>query len=166
VFLFMRAPLLTIVILTGWLTGLNSSCLAVAQTEAGSMARSSPTSSPELPSPNVGVVSDVTLRDQERELEEELATDLKSGRMTRAEVDLAGAKLANIRTQQDELALRDNGLNATDAEFLEGRIRELKVGFNPHALGANGMTGPALGASLNDEVPGALVCDTKRVLLR
>jgi hypothetical protein len=161
----MRAPLLTTVILIGWLTGLNSPCSAIAQSEAGSMARSSPTSSPALTSPNAGVVSDVTLRDKEREIEEELSTDLKSGQMTRAQVELAGAELANIRTQQDELALRDNGLNATDAEFLQGRIRQLKGGFGPHALGETGMAGPALGGSLNDEVPGALGCDTKRALL-
>ena len=159
----MRPPRSAAVVLTGCLmAGLGSPLSALAQNEASPTAIMSSHSS----GVDQSAMTGSSVNDSEREIEDQISAGLKSGKLSRADVDRAAAELANIRTQQSELASRDNGINATDAEFLLARLRQLKasIDFHPHAPGT-GAVEPALGVPLNAEVPGPLICDAKRVLL-
>ena len=70
------------------------------------------------------------LHTREARAEERINAGVESGALTGAEAHRALEELANIRTQETELATRDGGLNATDRQFINDRLSQLHRGIS------------------------------------
>jgi hypothetical protein len=62
--------------------------------------------------------------------EERINAGVESGALTAGEAHRALEELANIRTQEQELATRDGGLNDTDRQFINDRLSQLHRGIS------------------------------------
>lgn len=62
--------------------------------------------------------------------EERINAGVETGALTGGEAHRALEELANIRTQEQELATRDGGLNDTDRQFINDRLSQLHRGIS------------------------------------
>jgi hypothetical protein len=70
------------------------------------------------------------LHSREARAEERINAGVESGALTPGEAHRALEELANIRTQEQELATRDGGLNDTDRQFINDRLSQLHRGIS------------------------------------
>lgn len=70
------------------------------------------------------------LHAREARAEERINAGVDTGALTPGEAHRALEELANIRTQETELATRDGGLNATDRQFINDRLSQLHRGIS------------------------------------
>lgn len=70
------------------------------------------------------------LHTRQARAEERINAGVESGALTAGEAHRALEELANIRTQENELATRDGGLNDTDRQFINDRLSQLHRGIS------------------------------------
>jgi hypothetical protein len=102
-----------------------------------------------------------------QDLNQTISTLVSSGQLGPRSVTDAMANLENIRVQARELEVRDGGLNATDLDFLQTRLLNLRAALTPPApvAATPAISHPVYGNLSVAEVPQSLVCNGKRVLL-
>lgn len=69
------------------------------------------------------------LHTREARAEERINAGVDTGALTPGEAHRALEELANIKTQEQELATRDGGLNDTDRQFINDRLSQLHRGI-------------------------------------
>jgi hypothetical protein len=89
-----------------------------------------PPASQQPGAPTTAAPDAAALHAREARAEERINAGVESGALTPAEAHRALEELANIRTQEQELATRDGGLNDTDRQFINDRLTQLHRGIS------------------------------------
>jgi hypothetical protein len=89
-----------------------------------------PPASQQPGAPTTAAPDTAALHAREARAEERINAGVESGALTAGEAHRALEELANIRTQEKELATRDGGLNDTDRQFINDRLSQLHRGIS------------------------------------
>jgi hypothetical protein len=92
-------------------------------------AQEPPPASQQPGAPTTAAPDAAALHTREARAEERINAGVESGALTPGEAHRALEELANIRTQEQELATRDGGLNDTDRQFINDRLTQLHRGI-------------------------------------
>ncbi|HEY4031349.1 MAG TPA: hypothetical protein VGM25_13445 [Caulobacteraceae bacterium] len=102
---------------------------AASAQQADMVAPLPPPPSQQAGAPSTAAPSPDALHARAAHAEERINAGLQSGDLTPGEGHRALEDLANIRTQENELATRDGGLNDTDRQFINDRLSQLHRGI-------------------------------------
>lgn len=107
-----------------------SLALAAGQTAAAQEPAPPPPASQQPNAPTTEAPDANALHARQARAEERINAGVESGALTPGEAHRALEELANIRTQEQELATRDGGLNDTDRQFINDRLSQLHRGIS------------------------------------
>jgi hypothetical protein len=113
------------------LAGAASLTLLAGQAARAQDAAMPPPPASEAPgAPTTAAPSAEALTARAARAEERINAGVDTGVLTKSEAHRALEELANIRTQSNELATRDGGLNDTDRQHINDRLSQLHRGIS------------------------------------